>query len=228
MLGYSLKITVIFLMLCLPAKADDPGPAVWMEPYSYLALGDSYTIGEGVPSYQRWPVQLVRALRNHVPVHRPKIIATTGWTTDELLGAISGINMNRKYDLVSLLIGVNNQYRGYPLHYFREEFPKLLDIAIHLARGKRKRVFVVSIPNYAATPFGRRGDPRKITRELKYYNRIAREICRKKGVRFINITDISERTGPSLVAHDDLHPSGKMYSLWVRRIYPEVKRMLAR
>ncbi|MEI9919756.1 MAG: SGNH/GDSL hydrolase family protein [Bacteroidota bacterium] len=183
----------------------------------YLALGDSYTIGESVTEGERWPVQLAEALRKKGrEIEGPKIIATTGWRTDNLGNAINIANLKPEYGLVSLLIGVNNQYQGKPIDQFRKEFEELLNVAIRLAQGKKENVFVVSIPDYGYTPFGKPNQP-KISKELDDYNNISKTITEKYGVKYFYITEISRRglDDPGLVASDDLHPSGKQYGQWV-------------
>lgn len=197
--------------------------------YKYLALGDSYTIGEAVPADERWPHILQgRLVGDGLKVEMPKIIATTGWTTDELQAAIDKENPAKNYDLVSLLIGVNNQYRGYPIGQYKTEFESLLKQAIAFAQNRAERTFVVSIPDYGVTPFAAEKDPPKIARELDEYNAIAQEICKKYQVAFVDITPGSRRASedPALVAEDGLHPSGKMYKEWVDAAYPVVKSML--
>ncbi|MCG8320906.1 MAG: SGNH/GDSL hydrolase family protein [Cytophagales bacterium] len=194
----------------------------------FLALGDSYTIGESVPEEDRWPVVLANKLTvSGLPVEKPEIIATTGWTTDELKKGIKEASPKGKYDLVSLLIGVNNQYRGYEMAVYEEEFQELLDVAIAFADNNPSRVFVVSIPDYAVTPFGLDKDPEKITREIDQYNKINRSLAERSSVRYFNITGISRQasTDPELVAGDGLHPSGKMYHQWVDHILLGVKEM---
>ena len=192
-------------------------------PIKYLALGDSYTIGESVNEAERWPVQLAEALRKKgKEIEGPKIIATTGWRTDNLGNAINIANLKPEYGLVSLLIGVNNQYQGKPIEQFRKEFEELLIVAIRLAQGKKENVFVVSIPDYGYTPFGK-PKQQKISKELDDYNDISRKITGKYGVKYFYITDISRKglDDPSLVATDGLHPSGKQYSQWVDLILKE-------
>lgn len=196
-------------------------------PFTFLALGDSYTIGESVDQNQGWPVQLVERLNSKaIEIVEPQIIAKTGWTTDELQLAIEGANIAETFDLVSLLIGVNNQYRGYTIDQYRQEFAALLNQAIQFADGNSENVFVVSIPDYGVTPFvAEKGlDPVKIAKELDEYNRIAREICLSKQVSFTDITQGSRRAAEDadLVAADGLHPSGKMYADWVSSLYPYV------
>lgn len=186
----------------------------------YLALGDSYTIGESVSEKERWPVQFVELLRKQgKDVEGPQIIATTGWRTDNLIDAIGKAHLKNDYDLVSLLIGVNNQYQGRPVDQFKKEFEELLLKAIQLAKGKKENVFVVSIPDYGFTPFG---NARRVTisKELDEYNNISKALTEKLDVRYYNITDISRKglDDPDLLAGDGLHPSGKMYGLWVQRI----------
>jgi lysophospholipase L1-like esterase len=187
---------------------------------SYLALGDSYTIGESVNEDERWPNQLATALsKKGIKVSQPKIIATTGWRTDNLKDAIIKADLKKKYDLVSLLIGVNNQYQGKSADQYAIEFEDLLKTAIHLANGKPQHVFVVSIPDYGYTPFGQ-AKKEIISKEIDEFNRINKSITEKYKVEYYNITDLSRKglEDPSLVAADGLHPSGKMYMMWVNRI----------
>lgn len=178
-----------------------------------------------LPENQRWPAQLVDSLQERgIPMQEPHIIAETGWTTDELMKAINQKKPAKSYDLVSLLIGVNNQYRGYDITAYKADFEQLLKQAISFAGGKPSRVFVVSIPDYGATPFGQEKNPKEIAKELDQYNNIARNICNKYQVSFINITPYSKKASedPSLTADDNLHPSGKMYQQWVSKIIPVV------
>jgi len=187
---------------------------------SYLALGDSYTIGESVNEHERWPNQLVEALvKNCIEVSKPRIIATTGWRTDNLKDAIIKAEVKNNYDMVSLLIGVNNQYQGKPAGQYAIEFEDLLITAIELANGKTGNVFVVSIPDYGYTPFGQ-PKMESISIQIDEFNAINKNIAEKYKVAYYNITDISRKglEDPSLVASDGLHPSGKMYTLWVNRM----------
>lgn len=195
-------------------------PEVIAQKLQFLALGDSYTIGESVAASERWPAQLVSVLREKdIDIADPQIIATTGWRTDELKNAIEKAELGNHYDLVSLLIGVNNQYQGKPAEQYAVEFQGLLQTAVTLAGGKKENVFVVSIPDYGYTPFGQ---PRQqeITKALDQFNDLNKEIADRAGVKYVNITDISRNglSQPDLVAGDGLHPSGKMYTLWVERI----------
>ncbi len=186
----------------------------------FLALGDSYTIGESVSEKERWPVQLAKKLREKgKSIGEPLIIATTGWRTDDLMNAVNKAHLKNEYDLVSLLIGVNNQYQGKSSEEYVIEFEDLLKTAIQLAKGKKENVFVVSIPDYGYTPFGKPKQA-EISKALDRFNEINKRITEKAGIKYINITDISRQgiQQPELVADDGLHPSGKMYSLWVDRI----------
>jgi lysophospholipase L1-like esterase len=194
----------------------------------YLALGDSYTIGEDVPADQRWPMQLAEKLRGQgVSIDDPQIVAVTGWTTDELADGMDKAELASSYDLVSLLIGVNNQYRGRPATDYRSQFRALLARAITLAGKRPERVVVVSIPDWGVTPFGHKSgrELRQIAVELDAFNTIALEETLETGARFVNITGIS-RDHASLVASDGLHPSGAQYALWTGAITPVVARAL--
>lgn len=203
-------------------------------PLRYLALGDSYTIGEGVDESGRWPVQLARALRERgIDIADPRIVATTGWTTDELAAAMRAEGLMDDdaptYDLVSLLIGVNNQYRGRDVANFREEFAALLDRAIALAGGRRDRVIVLAIPDWGVTPFGRDSgrDVADVARQLDAYNAAKREIAQRRGVAFVDIAPISRKLGASHVADDGLHPSAALYAQWTALALPVTERLLA-
>jgi lysophospholipase L1-like esterase len=192
---------------------------------SYLALGDSYTIGESVPQAQSYPYQLVNLLnQNSLKLQDPHIIAVTGWTTDDLINAIdqSGIT-NKKFDIVTLLIGVNDQYQQLSQDNYRTKFIQVLHTAIKFAKGDKTRVFVISIPDWGVTPFAG-GQDIVIGPVIDQFNAINKAESVKAGVNYINITDISRQatTDLALVAEDGLHPSGKMYSEWVKRIEPLV------
>ena len=198
----------------------------------YLALGDSYTIGEGVAEDSRWPVQLARALRGEgTAFDDPDIIAATGWTTDELDAAIDTAQPADDYDLVSLLIGVNNQYRGRAVDEYRLDLYALLERAIGFAGGRSERVLVLSIPDWGATRFGRDSgrDLAVIADELDAYNDAARGICATRGVAFVDITPVSRDRGtqPEMLADDGLHPSAAMYARWTQLALPVARRLLA-
>jgi lysophospholipase L1-like esterase len=195
----------------------------------YLALGDSYTIGEDVPADQRWPVQLVEKLRaQDVSIDDPQIVAVTGWTTDELSDGMDKAALASSYDLVTLLIGVNNQYRGRLAEEYRTQFRTLLLRAIALAGKRPERVVVVSIPDWGVTPFGHKSGRhlRQIAAELDTFNAIALAESAEAGAPFVNITGIS-RDHASLVASDGLHPSGAQYSLWTKAIEPAAQAALS-
>ena len=199
--------------------------------YRFLALGDSYTIGESVCDTCRWPAQLKTALENEIDGSNisVSIIAQTGWTTTNLLQAISEASTSNNYNLVSLLIGVNNQYQGKPFSLYETEFVQLLDIAIAKAGGDKTKVIVVSIPDYAFTPFGQSmSNPIQITTDLINYNAYAASVCNERGVSFVNITDITQEglNDSSLVATDGLHPSEAAYALFVERLLPVAKSIL--
>jgi len=197
--------------------------------FTFLALGDSYTIGESVDSLLRWPVQLAASLRRDgVRMEEPIIIARTGWTTSELAQGIEEAAPAGPYDLVSLLIGVNNQYRGGDQEEFRAEFLGLLSRAIGFAGGDVERVLVLSIPDWGVTPFAEGRDRAQIAREIDAFNRIKRQESEAAGVWFVDVTGISREatTDPTLVAGDGLHPSGVMYARWVEAALPVARGIL--
>jgi lysophospholipase L1-like esterase len=194
------------------------------KPVRYLALGDSYTIGESVAEGDRFPNQLAREL--NIPA--PQIIAKTGWTTDELNAAIDAANPQGPFDLVTLLIGVNNQYRGRDAEEYRREFAALLQRAVGFAGGNPQKVVVVSIPDWGVTPFAEGRDRAKIAREIDQYNAINQEEAQRAGASYANITLISRRSDPELVAADKLHPSAKQYSEWVKLMLNSSARALSR
>lgn len=199
-------------------------------PFQYLALGDSYTIGQSVSQSESFPYQLKTLLKtqNYI-IADPQIIATTGWTTGDLKNAIVQANITQKYDIVTLLIGVNNQYRGYNQNNYRTEFIQLLNTAIGFANNNPKRVFVLSIPDYGVTPFASGSDRTKIATEIDQYNAINYAESTNAGVNYINITDISRQyTDASYIAVDGLHPSAKSYALWVQRLAPAVIAQLSK
>jgi lysophospholipase L1-like esterase len=195
----------------------------------YLALGDSYTIGQSIPLDMSFPYQLARLL-GQVPANNPAIIAATGWTTNNLINAIdqNGVQ-NKKYDIVTLLIGVNDQYQGISTSIYSNNFSKLLNTAISLANNKVNRVFVISIPDYSVTPFAAYANRDKIASEIDQFNAINKQITQAAGVTYLNITDISRTaaTEPDLIASDGLHPSAKMYGLWMQRLEPLVRSALS-
>ncbi|MBI3914782.1 MAG: SGNH/GDSL hydrolase family protein [Chloroflexi bacterium] len=198
-------------------------------PMRFLALGDSYTIGESVAAPERWCAQLARMLReNGSALDDPQIIATTGWTTDELNAAIDRAKPQGAYDLVSLLIGVNNQYRGRDLANYRQEFAALLQRAIAFAGGRPARVIVLSIPDWGVTPFAAGRDRAKIAAEIDAFNAVNREETSRAGALYVDITPGSRgaASDAALIASDGLHPSGKMYGEWARRALPAARKAL--
>ena len=196
---------------------------------SYLALGDSYTIGEGVPAAGTWPFLLAAALRARgIALDEPKVIATTGWTTDELAAAIDADPPQGPFALVSLLIGVNNQYRGRPLAEYRQQFEQLLQRAIALAGEDARRVLVLSIPDRGVTPFAREHgrDAAVVAREIDDFNAAAHACCGDYNVAFVDITPTSREHGAeaAMLVDDALHPSAAMYRLWMEQALPAAER----
>lgn len=197
---------------------------------SYLALGDSYTIGEGVAVTDSWPYQLVKKLNaKGISIQQPKIIARTGWRTDNLLAAIEAENSAEKYDLVSLLIGVNNQFQGKSLDQYKKDLRTLLNTAVNLSAMGKSRVFVLSIPDYGSTPFGNL-ERESIGKEIDEWNQVCKEICAEFEIPFFDITTVSKRAAleSDLTTKDKLHPSAKMYSLWVDEIIQPVQAILTK
>jgi lysophospholipase L1-like esterase len=198
---------------------------------SYLALGDSYSIGEGVEERGRWPVQIAQALRDEgIALEDPRIIATTGWTTDELACAVDAAEPLGEWDFVSLLVGVNDQYRGRDVDDYVGAYATLLQRAIALAGGRAGRVLALSIPDWSVTPFARDSgrDRALIAAELDAYNQAAREICASLGVACVDIADISRDGGgdADMLISDGLHPSAAMYARWVQAALPVARGML--
>ncbi len=231
---YSLFFSVLLHFSCSKSAMTTPATTPTTNTnagLSYLALGDSYTIGESVDASLRYPEQIKDSLvSNGVKVKSVRVIAKTGWTTDELQTAIDGAQIkDSTYDLVSLLIGVNNQYRGYPLDQYKKDFANLLTEAIKFANGNKGKVFIVSIPDYAYTPFGQQsGNAAQISVQIDQFNAAAKAIATQMGVLFVDITPIS-RDGlnyPELVANDGLHPSGKQYARWVHLAIDSIKKLV--
>lgn len=209
---------------------NTPNPVV--RNIKYLALGDSYTIGQNVCETCRFPIQLKDSLKDNLPTSdniSVKVVAQTGWTTTNLKNAIANENLIAEYDLVSLLIGVNNQYQNKPFSLYETEFPELLQTAISLAKGDKNRVIVVSIPDYAFTPFGQgSSNPENISNQIDQYNLFVKNHAESLGIEFVNITDITREglNNPDLVASDNLHPSELAYSKFVERLLPIAKNIL--
>lgn len=211
-----------------------------MPTLKYLALGDSYTIGESVDESARWSMQLSSMIASSPQFTKSiggswrgvdvAIIARTGWTTDELWEGIQAREVTPPYDLVSLLIGVNNQYRGRGIEEYREQFVFLLNKAIEYAGGDARRAIVLSIPDWGITPFAAGRDREQIAKEIDQFNAVNRAETEKAGAHYIDITPISRATvnDPSLIASDGLHPSGKMYAEWAKLALPIVLEILSK
>ena len=186
----------------------------------YLALGDSYTIGEGVAENERWPVQLATKLRTQgIPLANPEIIAVTGWTTGELDAGIDRERPQGPYDFVSLLIGVNNQYRGRDLNEYRKQFRDLLERAIAFGAGDASRVLVVSIPDWGVTPFANGQDRAAISSEIDAFNAANREETERASAGYVDISPLSRMQG-KMVGGDGLHPNGQAYAAWTESALP--------
>ena len=218
----------------LPAQNDDasiPPPVATVDTLLYLALGDSYTIGESVAPSERWPVQLADAINQldtSLHIGDVNIIAQTGWTTGNLINALAlPTNEQLEADVVSLLIGVNNQYQGLDTAQYRAQLSELIQYALGLVNGQTHRVFIVSIPDYGYTPFGQ-SNQTEISSELAVFNQICLEEAVIDNVPYYNITPISQEwpNTPGLVAQDGLHPSGVQYARWVESFSPQVAAQL--
>jgi lysophospholipase L1-like esterase len=195
----------------------------------FLALGDSYTIGEGVDEGERWPSQLADRLHTQEYDLDVTIVAKTGWTTSELAEGIKSVSPQGTFDLVSLLIGVNNQYRGLTLDEYQIEFDSLLEQAIGFAGGNRQRVIVLSIPDWGVTPFAEGRERDQISAQIDSFNGINRGRSARANVRYVDVVPVSRLAAenPSLLAADGLHPSGGMYSSWVDLVFPEAQAALS-
>jgi lysophospholipase L1-like esterase len=201
------------------------------ETITFLALGDSYTIGQSVEESQRWPAQLATRLQNAgVQVEPPVVIARTGWTTNELLTAIGEQYDGGTYDLVSVLVGVNDQYRGYPIQEYRILFREVLAFAVKAVGGDTERVIVLSIPDWGVTPYADGLDATLIAADIDAFNAVSAEESEAAGVHYFDITAISRQaaTDRSLIAADGLHPSGEMYAAWVDAVYPYVSSLFVK
>ncbi|RVT79600.1 SGNH/GDSL hydrolase family protein [Flavobacterium sufflavum] len=243
-----LKIVVTFFIFAIITSCSSENPIMQSETnppstdsslqlptksgtINYLALGDSYTIGESVCETCRFPEQLKKALKNLNEQNNfaLEIIAQTGWTTTNLISAIESKNPSPKYDLVTLLIGVNNQYQNKVFSLYEKEFPELVTKAISLAKGDKNKLIVVSIPDYAYTPFGQgSSNPATISTEIDRYNTFAKSYCEANAITYVNITDITRQglSNTSLVASDGLHPSTDAYALFVQRLLPKAVAIL--
>ncbi len=232
-----LFLSFIFLSLISCARKNDnsyitppsPQPVDTTNYKTYLALGDSYTIGQSVDASQRFPLQTVQLLRQqNINVAEPGIIAVTGWTTGNLLDALNTTPPKNNYDIVTLLIGVNNQYQGRSLNEYKTEFTELLRRAVVYANNKKEHVFVLSIPDYSVTPFARGADTAKIAREIDSFNAANKAITLNEGIAYVDVTPISRdaKNDPSLVAGDGLHPSGIQYKKWSDLLAPIIAKVI--
>lgn len=197
--------------------------------YTYLALGDSYTIGELVSLKENFPYQLVQLLQQeNIKVADPVIIAKTGWTTDELAMAIREANINETFSFVTLLIGVNNQYRGRAIENYKKEFTDLLNQALLFANGHSQHVFVVSIPDWGVTPFAEGKNRNEIAEQIDAFNLANKTISEAHRVHWLDITDSTRANGNNkeFLAEDGLHPSAKEYTVWAKRLAPMVAQIL--
>lgn len=225
-----MKISIFVLLisfLLVSCTETDKKPESSYDNSYYLALGDSYTIGESVAENERYPVQLGDSLFPNSPNIDVRVYAQTGWTTQDLAFSLdTRTDFRQSYDLVSLLIGVNNQYQGRSLENYNVEFRGLLDQAIEFAGNNLGRVFVVSIPDYAYTPFG--GGNIAISQEIDAFNAVNKSITEEYGIQYFDITPISREglNEPELVAPDGLHPSGEQYRRWVELMVDDVRKML--
>ncbi|MCI0494960.1 SGNH/GDSL hydrolase family protein [candidate division KSB1 bacterium] len=226
-----ISLTILFAtMMCEnPKNSKDNLNIEPPRAKTILSLGDSYTIGQSVSEAERWPNQLAKALQDSgLDVEQPKIIARTGWTTTELLSGIQNSQLDSVYELVTLLIGVNDQYRGLGINYYRDGFVKLLNKAIEFAGNDRNRVIVLSIPDYSVTPFAQGGDTARIRLELDQFNALNQELSLQAGVYYVNITPISRKAlkDKTYLAPDNLHPSGKMYGEWAELVVLIAEKIL--
>ncbi len=237
MYNYLVFSFILLLFSCqkMDVLIDEPTP-IKPQDLQWLFLGDSYTIGQGVTEDERYPSQIKGMIEDSIIKNKLKftventIIAKTGWRTDNLINAIenSTVKDSTNFDLVALLIGVNNQYQGIAFNQYEIDFNNLLNTALKKVNGDKNKIMVVSIPDYAFTPFGQNSNPSKITNELNQYNSKNKELSTKFGVTYIEITDISRKglLDKTLVASDGLHPSSVQYKLWAERMVGKVLSLL--
>lgn len=207
----------------------DTGAAPVTTGLQYLALGDSYTIGQSVLENDRFPAQTVKILTGqNISIQSISYIATTGWTTANLINAINSKNLSKNYDIVTLLIGVNDQYQHVDTATYRTRFTNLLNTAVALAGNRPSRVFVLSIPDYSATPFVPAANKARVSEEIDAFNAINKEVTLTNNIAYIDITTASREaaTNPSLIASDSLHPSGSQYAKWASLLAPVIKNAL--
>jgi len=225
-----LLLCFILLSSCVP-NASSALPVLGetdLSAFHYLALGDSYTIGESVSAEERWPNRLAKLLEDDGIQTEVTIIARTGWTVDDLWHGIKSSPPEGTYDLVTLLIGVNDQYRGYPIDGYRQDFHFMLEKAIEYADGNPDHVIVLSIPDWGVTPFAVDRDAILIGKQIDDFNNINLAESKLAEVHYVDITPISREAvaDTTLIARDGLHPSGKMYAMWAGKSFPIVKEIL--
>lgn len=233
--AYPMRVLLMFLawglaLGCVAPKTEPVPPTAPSAPAGtvrFLSFGDSYTIGQSVPSEDRWSVQLARLAQTE-GLQAPDIIAQTGWTTQDLQQAITRANNQNTYELVSLMIGVNNQFQGRPLATYRAEFRQLLQTAIRFAGGRPRRVFVLSVPDWGKAPYARNRDQARISQEIDQFNAVAREECASMSVEFVDITELTRTASgdASQFATDGLHYSGMHMRQWAERALPVVRQLL--
>ena len=211
-------------------KVDDNDAAVpYVGKLRFLALGDSYTIGEKVKPSERWPVQLAHEIReNRIDLSDPVIIAQTGWTTANLISAMDKAKVDSNYDLVMLLIGVNNQYQHRSIDEYKSEFAELLKRSITAAKGDAGHVIVLSIPDWGVMPFAQGSDRAKIGTEIDAFNIVAKVQCDAAHIPWVDVTPVSRTAAsqPTFIAGDGLHPSGEQYARWVEMAIPVVQKAI--
>ncbi|MCK8491710.1 SGNH/GDSL hydrolase family protein [Spirosoma sp. RP8] len=228
-----IQILILTLFLACTAQTDHSlmiaNPDASQSHYTFLSLGDSYTIGESVSESARWSVQLADLLRKDgLDIAKPDIIARTGWTTAELQDAIKASGNQKTYDLVSLLIGVNNQYRGQSKDRYQTELRQLLQTATRFAGGKANHVFVLSIPDWGQSPYAQGRNQKQITEEIDAFNAIAEQECKAAGIAYVNITPITRQAADddNQFASDGLHYSSKQMRQWAEAALPTAKSLL--
>lgn len=218
----------LLLLSLLPSILNAQKARMNSPEFTWLCLGDSYTIGEGVDEADRFPNQAVVLLHSKgIFFQKPRIIATTGWTTDELRAAMEKENIRVQFDFVTLLIGVNNQYRGRSAENYREEFAGLLDRAIQFTGGQTDRVIVLSIPDWGVTAFAEGRDRKKIAEEIDAFNRVNEQESRARKVHYLNITP-STRKHAAWVVSDGLHPDEKEYAVWASEVSKVISSVVNR
>jgi lysophospholipase L1-like esterase len=225
--SFALLIIFGFLVSCSKKNMSNNTPSPDPTSKTYLALGDSYTIGQSVTATERFPNQTTALLRaQNIKIADPVIVATTGWTTRDLINALNANPQPNTFDVVSLLIGVNNQYQRKSLEEYKTEFTLLVNRAIQYAGNKPTHVFVLSIPDYSVTPFASGSDKARIAGEIDQFNEANKAISLQLGVKYLDVTPISREPNQSLIAGDGLHPSGKQYKRWAELLAPIMKTVL--